>query len=62
MKLKIILLLAALCTFNVAGGDNDIRIKINNILNILPAGTRVGILVYNPLHVIRFFQSIIQSL
>ena len=49
MKIKTILLIIASCFFISADRYNDVKTEINNVLNKLPAGTRVGMLIYNPL-------------
>jgi len=49
MKIKTILLVIASCFFISADRYNDVKTEINNVLNKLPAGTRVGMLIYNPL-------------
>ncbi|MBT8387971.1 MAG: D-alanyl-D-alanine carboxypeptidase [Ignavibacteria bacterium] len=49
MKIKTILLIFVSCFFINADSYDDIKTEINNVLNKLPAGTRIGMLVYNPL-------------
>lgn len=49
MKMKILLsIIISCCVINIFGQDN-IKTEINSVLNKLPAGTRLGILIYNPL-------------
>ena len=49
MKIKTILLIIVSCFFINADRHDDIKTEINNVLNKLPAGTSVGMLIYNPL-------------
>jgi len=49
MKIKTILLIIVSCLITNAGRFDDVKIEINNVLNKLPAGTRIGMLIYNPL-------------
>ena len=49
MKIKTILLIIVTCFFTNAGRFDDVKTEINNVLNKLPAGTRIGMLIYNPL-------------
>ena len=49
MKIKTILLIIVSCFFINADSYDDIKTEINNVLNKLPAGTRIGMLIYNPL-------------
>jgi D-alanyl-D-alanine carboxypeptidase/D-alanyl-D-alanine-endopeptidase (penicillin-binding protein 4) len=49
MKIKTILLIFVSCFFINADSYDDIKTKINNVLNKLLAGTRIGMLIYNPL-------------
>jgi D-alanyl-D-alanine carboxypeptidase/D-alanyl-D-alanine-endopeptidase (penicillin-binding protein 4) len=49
MKIKTILLIFVSCFFINADRYDDVKTEINNVLNKLPAGTRIGMLIYNPL-------------
>jgi len=49
MKIKTVLLIIVTCFFTNAGRFDDVKTEITNVLNKLPAGTRIGMLIYNPL-------------
>jgi D-alanyl-D-alanine carboxypeptidase/D-alanyl-D-alanine-endopeptidase (penicillin-binding protein 4) len=49
MKIKIILSIIVSCLFINADRHDNIKTQINSALNKLPAGTRIGMLIYNPL-------------
>jgi D-alanyl-D-alanine carboxypeptidase/D-alanyl-D-alanine-endopeptidase (penicillin-binding protein 4) len=49
MKIKTIPLIIVFCFFINANRFDDVKTEINNVVNKLPAGTRVGMLIYNPL-------------